>query len=143
MRVEEMMSVVKWCNQGDSVRDCARLMKEESLGFVPICDEQGLPLGVVTDRDLAIRVLAEGRSADEPIGQFMTRDAISCRIGDDLRDAERLMRERRTSRVMVCDDHGKVKGVISLADIAGVAEDEEIGETVQQVKSDGDQPAAH
>ena len=141
MRVEELMSVVKWCNQGDSVRDCARLMKEESLGFVPICDDEGKPIGVVTDRDLAIRVLAEGRSADDPIDQFITRDAIACRIGDDLRDAERLMRERRTSRVMVCDDEGKVRGVISLADIAGVADDEELGETVQQVKSD--QPEAH
>jgi CBS domain-containing protein len=115
-------------------------MKEESVGFVPICDDEGKPIGVVTDRDLAIRVLAEGRSADDPIDQFITRDAIACRIGDDLRDAERLMRERRTSRVMVCDDEGKVRGVISLADIAGVADDEEIGETVQQVKSD--QPSA-
>jgi signal-transduction protein with cAMP-binding, CBS, and nucleotidyltransferase domain len=141
MRVEELMSVVKWCKQGDSVRDCARLMKEESLGFVPICDDAGTPFGVVTDRDLAIRVLAEGRSADDPIERFMTHDTIACRLGDDLRDAERLMRERRTSRVMVCDEDGKVRGVISLADIAGVAEDEEIGETVQQVKSD--QPAAH
>jgi len=122
------------------VVEAARRMLSEDVGSLPVVDGETL-VGMVTDRDLAIRVLAEGRSADEPIDQFMTRDAIACRLGDELRDAERLMRERRTSRVMVCDEDGKVRGVISLADIAGVADDEEIGETVQQVKSD--QPEAH
>jgi signal-transduction protein with cAMP-binding, CBS, and nucleotidyltransferase domain len=141
MRVEELMSTATCCREGDSVRDCARKMKEESIGFVPICSDDGKPIGAVTDRDLAIRVLAEGRSGDDKVGAFMTRDVVGCRIGDDVKEAERLMREQRRSRVMVCDAQGKVKGVISLADIVDVERDEEAGETLQQVKSD--QPPAH
>jgi CBS domain-containing protein len=59
-----------------------------------------------------------------------------------VKEAERLMRDARKSRIMVCDDAGKVKGVISLADIADAESETEIGETLQQVKSD-QPPAAH
>jgi CBS domain-containing protein len=88
-------------------------MRDESIGFVPICNAAGEPIGAITDRDLAIRVLAEGRAASEKVEQFMTRDVVSCPLGADLRDAQRLMRERRKSRVMVCDDRGRLVGVVS------------------------------
>jgi signal-transduction protein with cAMP-binding, CBS, and nucleotidyltransferase domain len=142
MRVEEVMSEASCCRQGATVKECARLMKEENIGFVPICNQADEPVGAVTDRDLAIRVLAEGRSADDAIDAFMTRDVMSCRVGDDIRSAEQLMRDGRRSRVMVCDASGKLKGVISLADIAEATSEEAAGATLQQVKSD-DQPAAH
>lgn len=141
MRVEELMSDAKCCHEGDTIRDCARMMRDDGIGFVPICSASEVPVGAVTDRDLAIRVLAEGRSADEKVDAVMTRDVIGCRIGDDVRDAERLMRDQRKSRVMICDEQGRLQGVISLADIADVETDEDLGETLQQVKSD--QPAAH
>jgi CBS domain-containing protein len=142
MRVEEIMSSdAKCCRESDSVLECARLMKEGSIGFVPVCSDDGRPIGAVTDRDLALRVLAEGRSADEPISAFMTKDVIACRVGDDVKEAERLMREHRKSRVMVCDEGGRLVGVMSLQDLAETESDEETGETLQQVKSD--QPTAH
>ncbi len=141
MRVEELMSPARSCHEEDTVRDAARLMRDESIGFVPICNASDEPVGALTDRDLAIRVLAEGRTPDEKVGACMTRDVIRCRSGDDVRDAERLMREERKSRVMVCDEDGKIAGVISLADIADVASEEDLGETLQQVKSD--QPVVH
>jgi CBS domain-containing protein len=136
MSVKELMTKAKCCGQGTSVKDVARMMKEENIGFVPICNGSGEPIAAVTDRDLAIRVLAEGRSADEPIDSFATRDVVSCRSGDDIRDAARLMRERRKSRVMVCGDDGKLQGVISLADIADAQPEPEAGRTLQEVKSD-------
>lgn len=142
MRVEELMSNARCCKEGTSVRDCARLMKEESIGFVPICNGAGEPVAAITDRDLAIRVLAEGRSADEAVDGFATRSVVACRVGDDLHEAERLMREHRMSRVIVCDEEGRLQGVISLADIADATSDEETGETLQEVKSD-QPPAAH
>ncbi len=120
MRVEELMSPAKCCHEGDTVRDVARLMKEDSIGFVPICNASEEPIGTLTDRDLAIRVVAEGRSTDEKVEDCMTRDVVTCKVGDDLGDAERLMREKRKSRIVVCDEDGKLKGVISLADIADV-----------------------
>lgn len=141
MQVEELMSTAKCCSPTDSVTECSKLMKAESIGFVPICNEAGEPIGAVTDRDLVIRVLAEGRSPSEQVQAFMTHDVVACRVGDDLRKAEQLMRDGRKSRVMVCDDQGKLKGVIALADIADAESERSVGETLQQVKSD--QPAAH
>jgi CBS domain-containing protein len=142
MRVEEIMSEAVCCREGDSVKECARIMKESSIGFVPICDAAGNPVAAVTDRDLTIRVLAEGRSASDRISDFATRGVVACRVGDDVREVERLMRSHRISRIMVCDDEGKLEGVVSLADIVDVASDEAAGETLQQVKSD-QPPAAH
>ena len=141
MRVEELMSSAKCCRPSDSASECAKLMRDESIGFVPVCNEAGEPIGAVTDRDLALRVIADGRSPDGKIEAFMTRDVVACRIGDDVRDCERLMRDRRKSRVMVCDEDGKLQGVVSLADIAEAESDEAAGETLQQVKSD--RPTAH
>lgn len=140
MSVNELMTDAKCCAEGTSVRDVARIMKEQNIGFVPICDADGRPMAAVTDRDLAIRVLAEGRAADERIDAFATRDVVSCRMGADLQEVERLMRERRTSRVMVCDDDGKLRGVVSLADVAEAEEQHEAGRTLREVKSD--QPSA-
>ncbi len=139
MRVEEVMSPASGCREGESVRKCAAMMRDEEIGFVPICNAAGEPVGVVTDRDLAIRVLADGLSADETVDRCMTREVVACKLGDDLKDVERLMRERQKSRIMVCDDDGRLQGVISLADVAEVESDESLGETLQQVKSD--QPA--
>jgi CBS domain-containing protein len=144
MRVEELMSEAKCCRESDSVIECAKLMRDRSIGFVPICDDDGKPVGAVTDRDLAIRVLADGRSPDETISSFMTRDVISCRPGDDVSQVARLMREHRKSRIMACDDDGKLVGVVSLQDIAETESEEEAGETLQQVKSGpADQPTTH
>ncbi|BDG03165.1 CBS domain-containing protein [Anaeromyxobacter oryzae] len=140
MRVEELMSSATGCRADDSVRDCARVMRDESIGFMPICDDHERPIGAITDRDLAVRVLADGRSPDEKVQSFMSRGVISCRLGADVQDAERLMREKRKSRIMVCDDDGKLKGVISLADIADIESEQSAGATLQQVKSD--QPSA-
>lgn len=114
MRVEELMSEAECCRQGESIRDAARRMKEESIGFLPVCDRDGKPIGAVTDRDITIRAVAEGRSLDEDVAGVMTREVIGCRIGDDLKEVEQQMRDHRTSRVMVCDQDGKLRGVVSL-----------------------------
>jgi CBS domain-containing protein len=142
MRVEEFMSRAEGCREGDSIQDCARLMKASNIGFVPICDAAGKPVAAVTDRDLAIRALAEGLPPSTRVSDVATRGVVACRLGDDVREVERLMRSHRVSRIMVCDEDGKLEGVVSLADIVDVASDEASGETLQQVKSD-QPPAAH
>jgi CBS domain-containing protein len=116
-------------------------MRDESIGFVPICDRGGKPLGAVTDRDLAIRVLAEGRPPSEKLQGFTTQEVVSCRVGDDVSRAQRLMEERQVSRIMVCDDAGKLVGVLSLQDIVEEEGAEAAGRTLSGVKSD--QPTAH
>jgi CBS domain-containing protein len=116
-------------------------MRDEDVGFVPICDDQGKPLGAITDRDLAIRVLADGRGGDERVEPFMSRDVVGCTTEDDVRAALQLMRDRKVSRVVVCDAGGVLRGVISLQDVAEVESDEEAGRTLGEVK--GDQPSVH
>ena len=141
MRVEDVMSAAKCCRESDSVLECAKLMRDEGIGFVPICNDAMEPVGAITDRDVTIRVLAEGRSPDEEVAAFMTRDVVSCEVADDVTDCEQLMREHQKSRIMVCDEQGKLRGVVSLQDLAERESEESIGETLQQVKSD--QPPAH
>lgn len=142
MRVEEVMSEAECCHEGDSIRDAARLMKEENVGFVPICDRGEKPVGALTDRDVVLRVVAEGRSFDDDVATVMTRDVVGCRPGDDLKEVERQMREHRTSRVMVCGEDGKLVGVVSLQDVAESESEHEAGQTLQEVKSD-QPPATH
>jgi CBS domain-containing protein len=142
MRVEELMSEAECCHPGDSIQDAAKLMKEVNVGFVPICDRDERPIGALTDRDIAVRVVAEGRSFADDVETVMTRDVVGCRIGDDLADVERQMRTRQTSRVMVCDEGGKLRGVVSLQDLAESESEHEAGQTLQDVKSD-QPPALH
>jgi CBS domain-containing protein len=133
MRVDDVMKPAKACREGTTVRDCARMMKERNIGFVPVCSDAGEPIGTITDRDLAIRVLGEGRSGDTRIEDVMTRDAVGCRLGDDIGKAALLMRERHKSRVMVCDPGGRLVGVISLSDIVDRQDEETAAETLREV----------
>ncbi len=103
---------------GDAVYACAQLMRDRGIGFVPVLDAEGRPIGIVTDRDLATRVLAERRPGDTPLYVIMTRDVLTCRPEDDLRVAEEIMTTARKSRILVVDAAGKCVGVVSLSDVA-------------------------
>jgi CBS domain-containing protein len=103
-----------------SARDAARRMEEWDCGMVPVVDDltRRRVLGVVTDRDLAIRVLAQGRLADASVGEIMT-EAPDCVTPDaDIDQVERLMADRQLRRVIVIDDTGRCVGVIAQADLA-------------------------
>jgi CBS domain-containing protein len=106
------------CHEDDTVAQCARTMRDQNIGFIPIVDDEGLVSGVVTDRDLAVRVLAEGLSVDTPVRTIMTRDVRICWEKDPLRTAERKMAEVKRSRLVIVDDERRCVGVISLSDVA-------------------------
>ena len=114
-----MTSEVECFRTSDTVQDIARCMRDVNVGFVPICDADGRPLGTLTDRDIAIRVCADGRLASEVRARdIMTRETVTCRTRDEVEVAERLMAEHRKSRIMVVSDDGRLVGVISLSDVA-------------------------
>jgi CBS domain-containing protein len=114
-----MKSEVECFRTLDSVQEIARRMRDVNVGFVPICDADGRPLGTLTDRDIAIRVCAEGRAAaGVRAGEVMTRETVTCRGSDDVERAEKLMAEHHKSRIMVVNDEGRLVGVISLSDVA-------------------------
>jgi CBS domain-containing protein len=112
-----MKSEVFSLSPQDTVELAARKMRDFNVGFLPICDKSGKVLGTLTDRDIALRVVAEGRTSDLPVEKFMSRDVIFCRPVDDLKRAEELMGQSQKSRIL-CIESGKLSGVISLSDLA-------------------------
>jgi CBS domain-containing protein len=115
---ELMKSDVKCISPNDTVQEAARRMRDENIGFLPVCDDSKRVLGTVTDRDLAIRVLADGAASSTPVDDVITREAIACHPDDDVMRAEELMARHHKSRVMCVDDSGRLVGVISLSDVA-------------------------
>jgi CBS domain-containing protein len=134
MRCEEIMKRdIECVRQNTIVRDAARKMRDENIGFLPVCDEGQKVLGTITDRDLAIRVLAEDKGTSTRVGDVMTREVVSCRPGDDLRRAEELLATHKKSRIMCIDDNDNLVGVISLSDIAQVDRGEPVARTLREI----------
>jgi CBS domain-containing protein len=121
MRCEDVMKrPVRLCHDYDTVQAAAHAMADANVGFIPVCDAHERLVGVLTDRDIAVRLAAEDRTASETrVGEMMTRGVVSCRPADEIEDAERLMAAHRTSRILVVSA-GRALGVISLADLAAL-----------------------
>lgn len=117
----------------DTVQSAARCMRDENVGFLPVCDESKRVLGTVTDRDLTIRVLADAREATTLIADVLTREVIACRPDDPVRRAAGLMSKYRKSRIMCVDATGRLAGVISLSDIAQRQAGNQASETLRSV----------
>ncbi len=133
MRVEAMMKPAQGCLEDDRACDCAMTMMKRNIGFTPVCDRAGKPVGAITDRDLALRIVGANRPADTKLSEVMTRDVVCCHVGDDLSTAEELMRDRHKARIMVCDGDGKLKGVISLSDVMEIEDENTAAETFRDV----------
>src|SRR5438128_12516941 len=99
----------------DSVERAARRMRDEDVGFLPVCDPTGRVLGAITDRDITVRLVAERRSLDTAVQDLMTREVIACHPAHLLERAEFLMGRAKVSRIMCIDENpDRLVGVISL-----------------------------
>jgi CBS domain-containing protein len=108
------------CVPSDSAHKAAQVMREERAGIVPIIEnEQSQKLvGVVTDRDLCMNVVAEGRDPrGTPVEQCMTTIVVTCSPDDAVAKVTELMRENQIRRVPVVNDQGQLQGIVSLGDI--------------------------
>jgi CBS domain-containing protein len=102
-----------------SVADASRLMREARVGCVVVLEGRR-PVGILTDRDLVTRVMAEARDPSAvTVGQVMTRDPVTVRDDLDPADAAWRMRERKIRRLPVVDDDGAVMGIVTLDDLIG------------------------
>jgi CBS domain-containing protein len=121
----------------DSVADVARLMKVLDVGPVPIVesDENRVLVGIVTDRDLALKVVAQGLDPEATrAADVMTRAVVSCWEGENLVKALNAMANNQLRRIPVVDAEGCIVGIIAQADIATrVAEPEKTGELVKDI----------
>jgi predicted phosphoribosyltransferase len=118
MKVDECMkSEVVCCSPDDAVRDCAARMRRYEVGFLPVVDEQQKVIGTITDRDLAIRILAEGLPDTTRVRECMSTGVVSCSSSTSIEDAGKIMAKSQKSRLMVLDPVGRCVGVLSLSDL--------------------------
>ena len=119
MRCEDIMNQdVEYVSARTTVREAARKMRDRNVGFLPVCDESMRAIGAVTDRDIAIRIVANEQKLTTPVETVMSIDVIACHPDDDLNFARELMAQHHKSRIMCVNREGKLEGVISLSDIA-------------------------
>jgi len=116
-----------------TVVDAAKLMRDEDAGLIPIVEGQKLA-GTITDRDIAIRVVAEGKDPQSStVRDVMTSRLVTVDPDQDLDEALRLMAEHQVRRLPVVEEDGKLVGIVAQADIARHTSDEQTGEVVQQI----------
>jgi CBS domain-containing protein len=129
------------CEPGDSIVKVAGLMKQEDVGSVPVVDsaESRRLVGIVTDRDIVVKVIAAGRAAESAtVAEAMTPNPASCRETDDVDQALKLMKERQVRRMPIVDAEGRLAGIISQADVATrVNKDSKTGELVEAISESG------
>ena len=109
---------VTTCRLDAFVSDCGRLMGERDVAYVPVLDYQNRLIGLLTDRDLALRVVGEHRSADTRVSSVMSTDVAFCSPEDSLETVEAQMLAAQRPFVVVIDRERHVLGVVGLADIA-------------------------
>ncbi|HEX9960188.1 MAG TPA: CBS domain-containing protein [Pyrinomonadaceae bacterium] len=118
-----------------SLQAVAALMRDGDMGSLPVV-ENGKLVGIVTDRDIVIRAVAEGRDARAAIGDVMTTEIFAVRAEDFVFEAIRLMGDKQVRRVPVINESGELVGIIAIADVALETEDErEIAETLEEISS--------
>jgi CBS domain-containing protein len=126
------------------VSEAARLMKEEDVGIVPVVERvggaetRGRLVGVVTDRDIAIRHVAEGRASDAPVRDVMSGGVKTAAPDDSVEMVMELMGREQIRRIPVVDERGSLVGVVSQADLARKAKDAiKVEKTVEQISQPG------
>ena len=142
MRCEQVMTKDPvCCVPGDSVVRAAKLMKTEDAGSIPVCEgrESRKLVGIITDRDLAIQVVAAGHDPNSvKIQDVMTKNPFTCHPGDNLQNAVEAMERHQVRRIPIVNDRGELIGIIAQADVATrAAEPEQTAELVQEVSRSG------
>jgi CBS domain-containing protein len=108
------------CTPQTSSQDAARMMQDNDCGSLPVVESRDSMklIGMVTDRDLALRVLGRGLDANTPVREAMTKNIASVKVDDDLKAIERVMTGQQVRRVPVVDGHDRVVGIVAQADLA-------------------------
>jgi CBS domain-containing protein len=139
MRVRDVMTPdPASCTPDSTARDAAILMRDNDCGSLPVVESESSRklVGTVTDRDLAIRGLAEGRGPETRIRELMTDGPTSAATDDEVEIVRELMVAQQVRRVPVVDEHGLVVGIVAQADLArveGAASDQEVGRIVEAI----------
>lgn len=133
MKVKECMCNDVCCVKPETkIQEVAKLMSENHIGCIPVCDENQCICGIVTDRDVLLRCVACNKDTNQtPVSDIMSCNVCTCKEDDEITNAETKMGQNQIRRLPVCDDKNKVVGILTLGDLA--QNDQEIGK--QQVCS--------
>ena len=142
MKIHDIMTTNPSCVTPEAtVREAARLMKTEDVGIIPVVDRAGDAhlVGVVTDRDIAIRCVAEGKDGTCHVRDVMSSDHLAtCREDEDVDAAMDAMRTEKVRRIPIVDERGTLVGIVSQADVVRKTRDtHRAGETVGDISEPG------
>lgn len=137
-KVGDVMSAdVETISPDATIEEAAQQMRDGDFGVVPVVDGENL-IGIITDRDIVVRAIAEGRGLGTPVEEAMSEGVICVREDDSVEEAARVMSDNQIRRLPVVDDGGALVGIVSLGDLAVESSDRE---AVDEALSDISSPA--
>ena len=137
MRVSEAMTRdVRVATPGQSIREAAKMMAEIDAGAMPVGENDRL-VGMITDRDIAIRAVAQGKGPDTPVRDVMSAEVKYCYDDEDLEHVADNMGELQVRRLPVVDRDKRLVGIVALGDIARTEDLRTTGETTREVSQRG------
>jgi CBS domain-containing protein len=137
MKVSEVMTRdVQTVRPDEPVRQAASFMLSSDAGSIPVTDGDRL-IGMITDRDIAVRGVAKGYGPDTPVRELMTDDIICIREDDDVDDAAEKMSDAQVRRLPVIDEQERLCGIVSLGDLSRDADEDAASEALEGVSEPG------
>ncbi|HEY3183189.1 MAG TPA: CBS domain-containing protein [Gaiellaceae bacterium] len=132
-KIQELMTKNPRTVTADAtIAEAAKIMRDEDAGVVPIVEGDQL-VGVITDRDIAIRAVAEGKDGQTKVRDIASQDLVTIDPQQDLDEALRLMAQHQVRRLPVVEEDGKLVGIVAQADVAKAGDDARTGEVVEQI----------
>jgi CBS domain-containing protein len=147
MRIKHVMTKdPTCCLPSDTTPKAAAIMRDEDAGVVPVIENEQSQkvVGIVTDRDLCMNVVAEGRDPHSlTVDACMTPRVVTCSPNDSVKQAMELMKENQVRRVPVVDEQGRLQGIVSMADLVGRGDVKatETHDTLERVSAPSAQPS--
>src|SRR5437764_11694442 len=139
MKISEVMTRdVETIRPDQTAQDAARFMLNSDAGSIPVTDGERL-IGMITDRDIAVRGIAKGYGPDTPVRELMTDDLICARETDDVEDVATKMSKAQVRRLAVIDDQQRLCGIVSLGDLSRETDDSTAAQALEGVSQPGGQ----
>lgn len=119
MKVNECMcGTVQWVKPNTSVCECANLMAQHKIGFIPVCTDDKNIVGIITDRDILLRtVCCDKDTKTTPVSEIMTTNVCCCDVNEELEKAEHIMSDNQIRRLPIVENN-KIVGILSIGDIS-------------------------
>jgi CBS domain-containing protein len=137
MKISEVMTTeVETISSDRTAREAASFMLRADAGSIPVCDGDRV-IGIITDRDIAVRGVAEGRGPDTPVSELMSDGIICAREDEDVATVAQRMSDEQVRRLPVLDADDKLCGIVSLGDLAREARGETAEQALEGVSSPG------